>query len=70
MTFHIWNLSNHEGEVLKTSNGAQFKYNLGHSRGMWWQARTTAGDKVLFESDSAVDFAYLLNMADCQIVAK
>jgi hypothetical protein len=70
MSFHIWNLSNHEGEVLKTENGAEFRYNLGHTRGMWWQARAIADDTVLFESDSAVEFAYLLNMADCQIVTR
>ncbi len=68
MTFNIWNLSNHEGEVLKTSNGAVFMYNLGHTRGMWWQARSATDNSVLFESDSAVDFAYKLNMADCQII--
>ena len=64
MIFHIWNLSNHENETLKTQDGAKFTYNLGQTRGMYWQARSIVGDKVLFESNDAVHFAALLNMAD------
>lgn len=67
MIFHIWNLSNHENETLKTQDGVEFTFNLGRTRGMWWQARSIASDKVMFESNDAVHFAYLLNMANCQL---